>query len=186
MMAVGEAHRIAGRLAPGGPAARSAGARADDLRPVQVHKLGSNLTLWDSTRRAATGAPGPADGSRGMIDALHHAAHTARSTSLTAARELLDRAGLAKEPRFVTFVTALEAILGVLPLSPAGMAIAGSLTSTHAVTCRSGPADAAETTLTPPSSSHLVRAAPVSADVAGRVLISYAERGWEPQAGPQT
>ena len=47
-------------------------------------------------------------------------------------------------------------------------------------------ADAAGTTLAPASSSHLVRAAPVSADVAGRVLISYAERGQEPQAGPQT
>ena len=42
-------------------------------------------------------------------------------------------------------------------------------------------ADAAGTTLAPASSSHLVRAAPVSADVAGRVLISYAERGQEPQ-----
>ena len=122
-----------------------------------MHKLGSNLTLWDSTRRAATGALGPADGSRGMIDALHHAAHAARSTSLTAARELLDRAGLAEEPRFVT---AFEAVLGVLPLSPAGTAIAGSLTSSHAITRGSGPADAAGTTLAPASSSHLVRAAP--------------------------
>ena len=80
-----------------------------------VHKSGSNLTLWDSARRAATGALGPADGSRGMIDALHHAAHAARSRSLTAARELLDRAGVGEEPRFVT---ALEAVLEVLPLSP--------------------------------------------------------------------
>ena len=80
-----------------------------------VHKSGSNLTLWDSARRAATGALGPADGSRGMIDALHHAAHAARSRSLTAARELLDQAGVGEEPRFVT---ALEAVLEVLPLSP--------------------------------------------------------------------
>ncbi len=96
--------------------ARAVGVDLDrDLTGRLVHKSGSNLTLWDSTRRAATGALGPADGSRGMIDALHHAAHAARSRSLTAARELLDRAGVGEEPRFVT---ALEAVLEVLPLSP--------------------------------------------------------------------
>ena len=96
--------------------ARAIGVDLDrDLNGRLVHKSGSNLTLWDSTRRAATGALGPADGSRGMIDALHHAAHAARSRSLTAARELLDRAGVAEEPRFVT---ALEAVLEVLPVSP--------------------------------------------------------------------
>ncbi len=96
--------------------ARAVGVDLDrDLTGRLVHKAGSNLTLWDSTRRAATGALGPADGSRAMIDALHHAAHAARSRSLTAARELLERAGVAEEPRFVT---ALEAVLEVLPLSP--------------------------------------------------------------------
>lgn len=96
--------------------ARAVGVDLDrDLTGRLVHKSGSNLTLWDSTRRAATGALGPADGSRGMIDALHHAAHAARSRSLTAARELLERAGVGEEPRFVT---ALEAVLEVLPLSP--------------------------------------------------------------------
>ena len=96
--------------------ARAVGVDLDrDLTGRLVHKSGSNLTMWDSTRRAATGALGPADGSRGMIDALHHAAHAARSRSLTAARELLDRAGVAEEARFVT---ALEAVLEVLPLSP--------------------------------------------------------------------
>ena len=96
--------------------ARAVGVDLDrDLTGRLVHKSGSNLALWDSTHRAATGALGPADGSRGMIDALHHAAHAARSRSLTAARELLDRAGVAEEPRFVT---ALEAVLEVLPLSP--------------------------------------------------------------------
>ena len=91
--------------------ARAVGVDLDrDLTGRLVHKSGSNLTLRDSTRRAATGALGPADGSRGMIDA-----HTARSRSLTAARELLDRAGVAEEPRFVT---ALEAVIEVLPLSP--------------------------------------------------------------------
>lgn len=95
--------------------ARAVGVDLDrDLTGRLVYKSGSNLTLWDSTRRAATGALGPADGSRGMIDALHHAAHAARSRSLTAARELLERAGVGEEPRFVT---ALEAVLEVLPLS---------------------------------------------------------------------
>ena len=96
--------------------ARAVGVDLDrDLTGRLVHKSGSNLTLWDSTRRAATGALGPADGSRGMIDTLHHAAHAARSRSLTAARELLDRAGVGEDPRFVA---ALEAVLEVLPLSP--------------------------------------------------------------------
>ena len=96
--------------------ARAVGVDLDrELSGRLVHKSGSNLTLWDSTRRAATGVLGPADGSRGMIDALHHAAHAARSRSLTAARELLERAGVGEEPRFVT---ALEAVLEVLPLSP--------------------------------------------------------------------
>ena len=95
--------------------ARAVGVDLDrDLTGRLVHKSGSNLTLWDSTRRAATGALGPADGSRGMIDTLHHAAHAARSRSLTAARELLDRAGVGEDPRFVA---ALEAALEVLPLS---------------------------------------------------------------------
>ena len=96
--------------------ARAVGVDLDrDLTGRLVQKSGSNLTLWDSTHRAATGALGPADGSRGMIDALHHAAHAARSRSLTAARELLERARVGEEPRFVT---ALEAVLEVLPLSP--------------------------------------------------------------------
>ncbi|MCY4633823.1 MAG: DUF1156 domain-containing protein, partial [Acidobacteria bacterium] len=95
--------------------ARAVGVDLDrDLTGRLVHKSGSNLTLWDSTRRAATGALGPADGSRAMIDTLHHAAHAARSRSLTAARELLDRAGVGEDPRFVA---ALEAALEVLPLS---------------------------------------------------------------------
>ncbi len=96
--------------------ARAVGVDLDrELAGRLAQKSGSKLTLWDSARRAATGALGPADGSRGMIDALHHAAHAARSKSLAAARELLDRAGVGEDPRFVT---ALEAVLEVLPLSP--------------------------------------------------------------------
>ena len=86
-----------------------------DLTGRLANKSGSNLTLWDSTRRAATGVLGPVDGSRGMIDTLHHAAHMTRVKSLTAARELLDRAGVDQDPRFFA---ALEATLEVLPMSP--------------------------------------------------------------------
>ena len=77
-------------------------------------KKGSDLQLWDSARRAAGGALGPADGSRGMIDALHHAAYAARARSLAAAAELLAKTGMDQEPRFFT---ALEAVLETLPPS---------------------------------------------------------------------
>ena len=77
-------------------------------------KKGSDLHLWDSARRAAGGALGPADGSRGMIDALHHAAYAARARSLAAAAELLAKTGMDQEPRFFT---ALEAVLETLPPS---------------------------------------------------------------------
>ena len=77
-------------------------------------KKASDLHLWDSARRAAAGALGPADGSRGMIDALHHAAHAARGRSVAAAAEMLARAGLDREPRFFA---ALEAVLEILPPS---------------------------------------------------------------------
>ena len=59
---------------------------------------------------------GPADGSRGMIDAVHHAANTARIRSLAAAREMLERTLVEKDPRFFA---ALEAVLEVLPVSRA-------------------------------------------------------------------
>ena len=96
--------------------ARAVGVDFDrDLTGRLANKSGSNLTLWDSARRAATGALGPVDGSRGMIDALHHAAYVARSKSLTAARELLDRTGVDQDPRFFA---ALEAVLEVLPMPP--------------------------------------------------------------------
>ena len=96
--------------------ARAVGVDLDrDLTGRLANKSGSNLTLWDSARRAATGALGLADGSRGMIDALHHAACVARTKSLAAARELLDQAGVDQDPRFFA---ALEAVLEVLPMSP--------------------------------------------------------------------
>jgi hypothetical protein len=83
---------------------------------VLMEKKSSDLVMWDSSRRAAKGALGPADGSRGMIDALHHAAHFGRTRTLQAAREMLAKIGVDKEPMFFS---ALEAVLEVLPVSKA-------------------------------------------------------------------
>ena len=79
-----------------------------------AEKRGSNIHLWDSAQRAAKGSLGPADGSRGMIDAIHHAANVSRVRSLSAAQEMLARALVDQDPRFFA---ALEAVLEVLPLS---------------------------------------------------------------------
>lgn len=83
---------------------------------VLVEKKGSDLRLWDSAQRAAKGALGPPDGSRGMIDALHHAAHLGRTRTLQAAREMLTKTGVDHEPMFFA---ALEAVLEVLPIGRA-------------------------------------------------------------------
>ncbi len=97
--------------------ARAVGADLDrDVVGRLAERKGSDLVLWDSERRAARGALGPADGSRGRIDALHHAAHLARQRSLAAARERLAEAGADRDPRFFA---ALKAVLEVLPVSGA-------------------------------------------------------------------
>ena len=112
--------------------ARAVGVDLD--REVVRHlaaKVADKITLWDSSVRAAKGTLGPADGSRGMIDTIHHAAHFARIRSLAAAVEMLEAVGLDRSPRFAT---ALEAVLEVLPVSasitgfalPKGLAAAGS------------------------------------------------------------
>ena len=99
-------------------ALRLARAVGTDLDKQVVNRLaeknGSNLRLWDSVRRAAKGSLGAVDGSRGMIDAIHHAARLARNRTLDAARDLLAEAGVDKDPRFFA---ALEAVLEVLPIS---------------------------------------------------------------------
>lgn len=77
-------------------------------------KKGSDIVLWDSAKRAAKGALGATDGSRGMIDALHHAAHRIRQQQVAAGRELIEKAGLDRDE---SFVTALTAVLEVLPVS---------------------------------------------------------------------
>ncbi|WP_206432933.1 DUF1156 domain-containing protein [Sphingomonas sp. ABOLH] len=94
-------------------------ARAVGLDMAQVvgrlaEKKGSDLKLWDSATRVAKGALGPANGSRGMIDALHHAAQTAQKTSVEAARDMLEANGLLDDDEFKV---ALEVLLEVLPPS---------------------------------------------------------------------
>jgi adenine-specific DNA methylase len=93
---------------------------------VLMEKKASDLVMWDSSRRAAKGALGPADGSRGMIDALHHAAHYGRTRTLQAAREMLAKIGVDKE---AMFFSALEAVLEVLPVGKAfsGIDLEGDL-----------------------------------------------------------
>ena len=107
--------------------ARAVGVDLDrDIAGRLAEKKGSDLRLWDSAVRAAKGALGPPDGARGMIDALHGAAHAARSRNVGAARELLEEAGVARDPRLVA---ALEAALEVLPPSQnySGVALDGAM-----------------------------------------------------------
>ena len=95
--------------------ARSVGIDLDgDVVGRLAEKRSGNLRLWDSAHRAAKGALGPADGSRSMIDAIHHAAYAARSRSVSAAREMLGDGGVEQE---AGFFVALEALLEVLPPS---------------------------------------------------------------------
>jgi putative DNA methylase len=85
-----------------------------DVVGVLAEKKASDLILWDSSTRATKGKLGAPDGTRSWIDAIHHCAHRARSIDLNAAKQLLDDNGLANSP---VFLTALEAVLEVLPLS---------------------------------------------------------------------
>jgi hypothetical protein len=77
-------------------------------------KKGGDVLLWDSAKRAAKGALGPPDGSRSLIDALHHAAHRGRTVGLDAAREQLSTTRADQLP---AFTAALTALLEVLPVS---------------------------------------------------------------------
>jgi hypothetical protein len=81
-----------------------------------AEKKASEIILWDSSKRAAKGALGPADGSRSWLDAVHHAAYSARSRNLQHAREQLEKVQVDKE---AGFFSALEAVLEVLPVSMA-------------------------------------------------------------------
>jgi hypothetical protein len=81
---------------------------------VLAEKKASDLILWDSSTRAAKGKLGAPDGTSAWIDALHHCAHRARSVDLSAAQKLAEDNGLMASAEFLT---ALEAVLEVLPLS---------------------------------------------------------------------
>ena len=82
--------------------ARAVGVDLDgDIIGRLAQKKGSDIVLWDSARRAAKGALGPPDGSRGMIDAIHHAANLARSRTLDAAREMLSQTLVDQDPRLL-------------------------------------------------------------------------------------
>jgi putative DNA methylase len=113
-------------------AARLAKAVGIDLETQVVNvlaaKKGSDLVLWDSAHRAARGSLGSPDGSRAMIDAVHHAAHICRNRTLQTAQEMLARAGVDREP---AFFAALEAVLEVLPVSKSfsGIDLGGDLAS---------------------------------------------------------
>lgn len=77
-------------------------------------KKASNVQLLDSQQRAAKGSLGPIDGSRGMIDSLHHAANTARMRTLMAAKEMLEGVRVDQDQRFCP---SMKAVLEVLPVS---------------------------------------------------------------------
>ena len=95
--------------------ARAVGADLDGQLIGRIcEKKGSDIKLWDSATRAAKSGLGPADGSRAMIDAIHHAAHRARTRTLESAFDLLKDAGVENDPQFLA---ALEAVLEVLPPS---------------------------------------------------------------------
>ncbi len=97
--------------------ARAVGVDLDnDIVGWLAEKKGSDVRLWDSAARAAKGSLGPADGTRAMIDAIHHAAHVARTRNLDAARELLTKNHVDQDPKFFA---SLEAVLEVLPVSKA-------------------------------------------------------------------
>lgn len=97
--------------------ARAVGVDLDkDIVGSLCEKKGSDLTMWDSAQRAAKSALGGADGSSGMIDALHHAAHQARTKTVEAGRELLERAEVLNDPNLAT---AMQAVLEVLPVGTA-------------------------------------------------------------------
>ena len=109
--------------------ARAAGADLDrDLVGRLAEKKGADLRLWDSVQRAGKARLGAADGSRAAIDRLHHAAHLARTQSLTAARDLLERVPADDE---AAFRAALAAVLEVLPPSSkrTGVALKGEIES---------------------------------------------------------
>ena len=86
----------------------------DEIVKRCATKKGDSLTLMDSAARAAKHVLGPPDGTRTLLDAVHHAAYLARTRSLAAARALLEEHQLVHRP---AFIAAFDAIRQVLPVS---------------------------------------------------------------------
>ena len=79
---------------------------------------GDDVVLWDSLTRHRAGKLGPVSGDC-MLDTLHWAAKIAREQNTGAAKSMIEEARLKEDP---TFLTALEAMLNVLPaLIPGGL-----------------------------------------------------------------
>ena len=78
-----------------------------------AEKKGEELILFDSLTRRHGHRLGPADGSASWLDAIHHAAAVARSTTAEAAAALLEQAGVL---RTAELRAALQAVLEVLPV----------------------------------------------------------------------
>jgi adenine-specific DNA methylase len=72
---------------------------------------GDDVVLWDSLTRHRAGKLGPVSGDC-MLDTLHWAAKIAREQNTGAAKSMIEEARLKEDP---TFLTALEAMLNVLP-----------------------------------------------------------------------
>ena len=89
-------------------------------------KRGGDFRLWDSATRAAKGALGPVDGSRGLVDTLHHAASVSRNRSLAAARDMLAETGMGSGRAPVPGVRGRAgSAAGVPPLHESGAAKRG-------------------------------------------------------------
>lgn len=83
----------------------------NDLKGKILELKGGNVVLWDSALRSKKGAIGTPNHDI-LLNALHHAARIGREQNTGAAKDLLEKAALIKEP---AFLMALEAILNVLP-----------------------------------------------------------------------
>lgn len=92
--------------------ARVVGLDFDQQMKNQVcQSKGDDVVLWDSLTRHRAGKLGPVSGDC-MLDTLHWAAKIAREQNTGAAKSVIEEARLKEDP---TFLTALEAMLNVLP-----------------------------------------------------------------------
>ena len=92
-----------------------------DIKNRFCEVKGSDAILWDSSLRKRKGRLGPVGGAV-MLDTLHRAAALGIEQNTGAAKELIEQAGLVDD---ATFLTALEALLNVLP--PGGSMAKGKL-----------------------------------------------------------